>query len=92
MSTQFIDYRRGIVLLTLIRESLALIENHLLLFGSTLTLPGLWNRRDKFRTAAVINYLLCGLATLIKFPVPTWVRVWRIEDGLLEKLVTGVCT
>jgi hypothetical protein len=77
MSADFIDDRGGVVLLLLGREPLAFVEDKSCLCGS-LALLRLWDRRDEFGTASIVDDLLRGLPRLIEFPAPPRVFVGRV--------------
>ncbi len=59
-------------------------------FAPPLALSGLWDRCNELCAAAAFDNLLCGLAAGVKFPIPTGVVVWRVEDGVFEELVIHI--
>ena len=88
----FVDDRSDIVLLLGCRKARALIEHPLLLcpillgFGS-LSLLGLGDRRDEFRTTTSLVDLVPRLTMGIQFSVLGRVFAGRIEDRTFKELV-----
>ncbi|OOW69537.1 hypothetical protein Xmlh_11525 [Xanthomonas axonopodis pv. melhusii] len=74
------------VALSVVRQVLNFIKRQ----SSLLTLmpAWFWNRTNEAGCSARFDYLLCRLPLLVEFPMQRRVTVWRIENRLIEKLVT----
>ena len=90
----FIDDGGRIVLLFLGGEALPLVEHHLGLLPSLFLLPllRLWNRRDELGPPPSVQDLLSRLPLGVQLPVPLWVLVGRVQDGVVEEWVRQVDT
>ena len=84
--SHFIDDGGGIVLLFPGGEALPLVEHHLGL-PDLFSLLRLRNGRDELCGATRFDYLLCGLSILVKFPVPPWALVGRVQNGVVKEWV-----
>jgi hypothetical protein len=45
---------------------------------------------DIFRGSAFFNDLLCRLSLVVQFPIPDWIFIRRVENGLIEELVIHI--
>jgi hypothetical protein len=76
------------------RKTLALVEYKSFL-RRCLMLLRLWDRRDEFGAASVLDDLLRGLASLIELPVAPRVFVggvqdWVIKEGVVHEPASGM--
>ena len=76
-----------IVLLVLGRKPRALVHDHLELLTRSSLPPGLWDWRDEFGAAALLDDSMSGLPLFIQLPVRSWVLVGIVQDRLLEESI-----
>ena len=87
VAAHLVDHRGGVVLLLFGRESLALIENEVLLLDGLLPLLRLRDRRDELSAASSFEDFVSGLALSVQLPVPGGRLVGGVQDRMVEEWV-----
>ena len=88
MADAFDDLRQVVLLASGLDPSRSGVEGHRGLVSCRTLLPsGFWNGRDECGGSSLGKDGLGRLSGVVQFPVPAWAFVWRVEDGLVEKLL-----
>ena len=85
VAANLIDDRIGIIPLLLRGDSLALIEDHLVLIRRAFALLRFRDGSDKLRRPPFGDFSLGRLSVLVEFPVLLRALVGRVQDGVIEE-------